>query len=361
MRSRNVLAYLNSFHTLPVPVAAQGTDSLRLEGNIFWSTFDTLYATGGTGNTLVNNDFYGYGTTEGLPLGGLAPTSTGGQSFTSREAWVLDRFTPEPMPNGQDVALSDIPFQGRAYLLIDEWGPYDFRSPVAWPRSPRTADVQTLQLLGPPGAWRLVSSTGVDSLSATTGTLPDTIQVWRTPGDLVDLNLDFEYTGAPVTDRFGSRTAADEPFHFRYHYTFVPVHWDIQFWAYDDSTDPRAQPDAFRALLDTPPLHREQTTDLGYQWYRSPADGVPPDHFATVAEGTLTVPPGRYRLDLTSDDGVRVWLDGTLIHNDWTYHPPRLAELDLELGGSHTLRIEHFEIEGYATLVATLRKANDGL
>ncbi len=98
---------------------------------------------------------------------------------------------------------------------------------------------------------------------------------------------------------------------------------------------------------------------LGYQWYGNPGPGLPPDQFATVAQGRFTVPLGTYRLDITSDDGVRVWLDGVLIHDDWTYHSPKLAQIDVELGGEHAIRIEHFEIDGYATLVASLNKVDD--
>src|SRR5690606_29853933 len=104
-------------------------------------------------------------------------------------------------------------------------------------------------------------------------------------------------------------------------------------------------------------LHEEETEDLGYQWYGSPAPGIAPDHFATIAEGSIDVPSGSYRLDLTSDDGVRVWVDGDLVHDDWTYHAPRLAEIELELSGRHEIRLEHFEIDGYATLVAGLSRA----
>jgi hypothetical protein len=69
------------------------------------------------------------------------------------------------------------------------------------------------------------------------------------------------------------------------------------------------------------------------------------------------VPEGDYYLDITSDDGVRVWVDGKMVHDDWTYHAPKQESIPLYLGGSHFIRIEHFEIDGYATLMAQLRRS----
>ncbi len=81
---------------------------------------------------------------------------------------------------------------------------------------------------------------------------------------------------------------------------------------------------------------------------------MPADHFATRAETTLDAPAGDYVLHLTSDDGVRVFLDGKQVFSDWTYHPPKVEAVPLQLSGKHTLRIEHFEIDGYAQLTAEI-------
>lgn len=247
------------------------------------------------------------------------------------------------------------PRNGRRFILVDEWGPHDFLSPILWPRSDRTAKVQRFEILGPPGEWRVVSTTGVDSVSAHTGTVPDSITVWRSDASVVDMNIALEYVGGEVTDRFGVVTSAGEPFGFEYEYFFVPIRWQTDFFEYDESTDPLTQPDAFGRLIEGETAHTVETEALAFQWYGSPAPGVGADHFATVSEGTLEVPPGTYSLELTSDDGVRVWVDGQLVHDDWTYHAPRLAEVEVELGGRHEIRIEHFEIDGYATLVLALR------
>jgi parallel beta-helix repeat protein len=246
----------------------------------------------------------------------------------------------------------------RSYILVDDRGPYDFRSPLIWPRSPRQAREQRFEILGPEGIWTLDDSFGVDSVSARRGRTGDFITVWVSMKNVIDLTLNLTYIGAETTDRFGRVTPAGESVPFSYHYFFVPIQWEVGWFAYDDANDPRTHPAEFDRLLDGAPAASETTQDLAYQFYRSPAEGLPPDRFATRAVGSLVVPEGDYILQITSDDGVRVFLDGVKIYEDWTWHPPRQAEIPLYLSGEHRIRIDHFEIDGYAALIARLLPAD---
>jgi beta-glucosidase len=78
----------------------------------------------------------------------------------------------------------------------------------------------------------------------------------------------------------------------------------------------------------------------------TPAPGVPADDFSARWTGKL-VPAvsGKYRLGATADDGLRVYLDGKLIVEDWTEHAPttRTGEVTLEAGRSYDLKFEYFE------------------
>jgi hypothetical protein len=86
------------------------------------------------------------------------------------------------------------------------------------------------------------------------------------------------------------------------------------------------------------------------------AAGLPNDRFATVAEGDLTIEPGNYVIELTTDDGARLWLDGQeVIKGAWKYQGPTQYTAEVRLGGKHHLRVEHFEIDGYAALKVNIR------
>lgn len=365
--SRDAVIARNRFAGVPLPLRLLGTDTLRVEGNTF-SGFETLLAVdGGTAHlAFVDNSVRGpWRGLDSAAAALLAPMRALNRWMPPVENLVQplapDTLAfvvppgPDPLPGGMDALLPAAHPRGRRYILVDEWGPYDFRRPILWPRSPRDSLVQELEILGPPGRWRLEAVRG-GTLSAAEGTVPGTLRLLRDPA-AVDYEVRLVYTGAATTTAFGEPVPAGRDVAFGTSRFFAPAAWQVRWHAWDDATDPRTQPEAFARLLAQPPLHQAATAELAYQWFGRPAPTVPPDRFATVAEGTLTLPPGRYRLAVTSDDGVRVWMDGRLVHDDWTYHAPRTAFVPLAGGTTHRLRIEHFEIDGYATIVAEVERA----
>ena len=68
-----------------------------------------------------------------------------------------------------------------------------------------------------------------------------------------------------------------------------------------------------------------------------------------TATGTVTLPKGAYDLLVTSDDGIRVWLDDKLVLEDWTIHGPKDDRVPID-AGAHRLRVEYFQNTGAAAL-----------
>ncbi|MCU0448444.1 MAG: PA14 domain-containing protein [Bernardetiaceae bacterium] len=61
----------------------------------------------------------------------------------------------------------------------------------------------------------------------------------------------------------------------------------------------------------------DANTDMNY-WLDSPAPGIYTDKYAVRWTGRLTAPQtGRYTLQAIADDGVRVWIGGKLVMNEW--------------------------------------------
>jgi hypothetical protein len=90
------------------------------------------------------------------------------------------------------------------------------------------------------------------------------------------------------------------------------------------------------------------------------AKGLPNHHVITVADGKFSIPAGEYILDITTDDGCRIWLDGKeLPLGAWKYQGPTAYPTKVTLGGNHTLHVEHFQIDGYAALKVALRPATN--
>jgi alpha-glucosidase len=93
---------------------------------------------------------------------------------------------------------------------------------------------------------------------------------------------------------------------------------------------------------------------LNFNWPgTSPAPGIASTTFSARWTGYLTPPAsGTYTLHTLSDDGVRVWLDGRLVIDNWTAHAPteNRAVVALEAGRRHAIKVEYFQNFGGATM-----------
>ncbi len=83
-------------------------------------------------------------------------------------------------------------------------------------------------------------------------------------------------------------------------------------------------------------------------------DGLGPNDFSIRWTGKFTAPKaGKYTFTTDSDDGVRVWLDGKLVIENWDIHAPEKdssPEIELKEGQTIDLKVEYFQAEGGATL-----------
>jgi hypothetical protein len=243
---------------------------------------------------------------------------------------------------------------GRKFIIVGEWGPYDFRRPAVVldqiKDDPAGKQIYTFRLLGPAGNWKLSQMRGFTHPGSGQGSIPAEFTVERNPAEEA-LYLEFEYTGAePVTTVFGKNMTAAKPFLFDFQRFEKKWNWQLQFYNYDDASDPLKNPAAFEIFKKQKPAASLTTGELYYAWWGKPAEGVHEDRFATIASTTFTIAPGKYTLALTSDDGARLYLDGKKLIDHWDIHEPDTDEITVTLGGAHTIEIEHFDASGFSTL-----------
>jgi hypothetical protein len=93
---------------------------------------------------------------------------------------------------------------------------------------------------------------------------------------------------------------------------------------------------------------------LNFAWPGvSPAPGIGSTTFSARWTGSLVAATsGAYTLHTLSDDGVRVWIDGRLVIDNWTLHAAteNRAVVTLEAGLRHSIRVEYFQNFGGATM-----------
>jgi hypothetical protein len=86
----------------------------------------------------------------------------------------------------------------------------------------------------------------------------------------------------------------------------------------------------------------------------SPDPLIPVDNFSARWTQTLHLEEGRYEFSVAADDGVRLFVDGRLIIDDWrnTAFTTRTATIDLG-AGARTVRLEYYEATGNAAVRLT--------
>ena len=102
---------------------------------------------------------------------------------------------------------------------------------------------------------------------------------------------------------------------------------------------------------------------VNFDWGNgSPASGVNTDGFSARWTGQLEAPvTGSYTFSTLGDDGVRLWVNGTLLINDWNAHAPQAntgASVMLTAGQKYDIKMEYFD--SYAGAVVQLLWAYPG-
>ena len=267
---------------------------------------------------------------------------------------------PEPikdafMPSRPDTSLAGRP---RSAIIVDEWGPYDWRSPKLWPVDSTHELPLRLRVLGPPGQWRVGARRGIASVSADSGRIGDTISVTPKPDSLGDWELTLEYTGAATVSPRGVELRAAARYRFSYSPFEPPINWTTKFYKWTDSTsDPRKNPNAMKSLAQTPPILTAQLPRLDYEGYRAIPD-LPRENFALEASGSVDLAPGEYTLRTISDDGVRVWVDSVLVIDNWAPHESALDFAELT-GGHHDIRVQYYQGDGWFELRLDIVRGKD--
>ncbi len=379
VRSRDSRIVGNLFRDVPLALDLRGTTNTLLSENVF--------DTGGRLARLAGEPFSPLpvtNTVSGLVLSSAGLPGTQERVEIRRGAVVWNPlrlpesarpFRVAPLKGGLMPFLARSAPQGWSTILVDEWGPYDSRRPLLWPERTSGAaplpggtsagsgarEVGTLKgtgryrVLGPKGRWRLVSAEGA-ALGATSGPVPGTVAIRVPPGRIGTTKVELEYVGGAITDVRGIVTPAGRPVRFGFSRFDAPIAWTAAFYRWTESVDPSNPHAAPKGspFLGAPfrTLRADRLDLVG----ASLAPGLPADHYATRADGSFELPEGDYTVEVTTDDGARLSLDGTLLVDEWRYQGPTTYRKDVHLAkGRHTFHVEHFQIDGYATLRVTIR------
>jgi len=91
---------------------------------------------------------------------------------------------------------------------------------------------------------------------------------------------------------------------------------------------------------------------LDFDWGGgSPGGGVPADNFSARFTRSVWFDAGTYRFSYRNDDGLRVWVDDTLVVNDWRDQQAAWSFVDQFISrGTHRVTVEYYEHTGGARM-----------
>lgn len=354
-RSRDALIDKNVFLNVRKPLKISNSQNISVNGENLFFDFEKLLETPKPNENLkfYRNDLYG---TEAEIAEVWAHPEIGSQknlnfshpgkepenAYAPLDIPVRELHEPDSLPDGIVAQLPRNFPRGREFILIDEWGPFDFRRPIA-ALDTVAGNRYSLVLIGPSGDWKVGKTSGVKSVSVRKGTVPATLMVERDPAS-DGVYVEFEYSSPQtIRNEFGEYYAAGKPYKFDFQRFEKKFDWMLNFYTFKDSL-PEEQ------VFSSTPVLTQKSNSLAYAWWGSPGQGVPEDKFADSAETSFDIAPGTYTIELSSDDGARLYLDGKRLIDHWNIHEPETDEIEVTLGGHHQIRIEHFDGGGFATL-----------
>jgi parallel beta-helix repeat protein len=338
VRSMRYLLNENSFSSVGTALAIRHSQNLSIAHNHLAQTHEFIRLDSASGNISIRNN----------------DTSI---IFPENSKWGIE-WAPEKTAGAGNTVMPPPSHQGKQYIMMTEWGPYDFRSPILWQTKKDSNEIH-FDILGPEGTWKIKSLQGIDSLSATSGTVPGKLKAYVDRNKTIDIRL--VYTGGPVVSPFGKKYAAGSAYPFGYEKFYIPITWMARLFSFNDANDPIHHPDDFKKLIDGSPPLRQITTDVMDNNLWNPSrDRLPAEKIATVAVGQAYFPKGRYVIGVSAGEMVRVYIDGKLVIDAWDpskviYDADYHHDAAVTLKGHHTIRIEQAQYGGYGMLYVTVK------
>ena len=93
---------------------------------------------------------------------------------------------------------------------------------------------------------------------------------------------------------------------------------------------------------------RKSSSLFNSREFLSPAPGVPAEYFSVRWTGQLLAPEtGVYTLDVTTDDGMRIWLGGVMVLDSWKNQPATeyTADVELNAGNYYPIKVEYYQVQ----------------
>ncbi len=212
--SKNYNISYNLFTNCPNPLRIKSSTNLLIDDNHFYGFYELLVAEKENDSIqIIENLIYqdtGFADADVQKQNNFIKTGYIEVDFPTEQQESL----PEKLPDGIDAFLPEGHKRGRQYILVDEWGPYNFEYPAIW-LSSKDDKKYTFELFGPKGNWKIVGSSGFNAFSQKAGTMPSTL-VAGIDSSVKKPILKLEFIGSAFTTQFGGKHEKGKVFKFEW-------------------------------------------------------------------------------------------------------------------------------------------------
>jgi hypothetical protein len=140
------------------------------------------------------------------------------------------------------------------------------------------------------------------------------------------------------------------------------MEWRVKWFRFGQQTDPVKEPAAFASLLkDSTPVKTLTVDAADFDRVQGSMRELPRSKFVTEVNTNIQVSGGKYRLDISAGELVRVYVDDKLVIDRWQkstiqHDADWHHEAMLDLKGKHHIRIVKAQYGEYGMLNCSLRK-----
>jgi glucose/arabinose dehydrogenase/PKD repeat protein len=129
--------------------------------------------------------------------------------------------------------------------------------------------------------------------------------------------------------------------------------WQAEYWNAPTGND----------IPDTPPDVARDEDAVDHDWGSdSPDPRISPNRFVARWTRTMSFAPGDYEFAATADDGVRLYVDGVRVIDQWIDQGPTTYRTTQHMdGGPHRIVMEYYENGGGATARLERHRVGDAL
>lgn len=326
--SENYTVVRNTFSGDRRAIYLEKTNDVLAEENEFKGTAVSVEAAGKFKRVIIKNN-----NMSGEARGTIETSDNWPYNLKSRVKPGAIKYQAK-IPKTRGSANAFLPkdaLRGWKYIFVDEWGPYDF---TALKVSPGYITGSSAMILGPGGEFKIESVSDGLEVEPISGKLPALVKISASNSG------EYTFTVLSGKERVTARGFS------------IHAKWNVKFFSW--VIDPRKDDKAWKAGT---PVHEAEFDRIDFaDDFDGELNKVPTDHFATLATTDIELPAGKYEFSTISDDGVRLWLDDKKVIDNWTWHGPTEDSATADLtAGKHSIRIEHFDLDGFAQLKFTIR------